>query len=264
MYTITGSKSEFPLDFIGFPNLPMADLARLGAIRIVVLRNGTATSARSLLIDDIHLEKVVGNQSPQINETPTATPSIATAGIPNQLRVSASDPEANSLYYSWTAACAGNFRDPLAQNPIFTPAASRTCRAFVDITDRQGGHIRSSVLLTGFDSSNTTTVIDDFEDPGILIRVGNNEIPNWDRWVFDGGTVSFPNTTGRLSKTSMLLESPSPFSGLQRVIAQKGFDFPLDISEHNAISFFMTSAHDDGDRTVHLELGFQNPDGITF
>ncbi|NMO20668.1 kelch-like protein [Pyxidicoccus fallax] len=91
------------------------------------------------------------NSSPRV-DTMEATPTWLVVGQPALVSVSASDPDGDSLSYSWSATCAGSFSDAWSNTTQFTPAilpagACNNCRLTVSVSDGRGGQTTGTVAL---------------------------------------------------------------------------------------------------------------------
>ncbi|MBN9685841.1 MULTISPECIES: Kelch repeat-containing protein [unclassified Corallococcus] len=91
------------------------------------------------------------NSSPRVDAF-SAVPTQLAVGQQTSLSVSASDPEGDSLSYSWSATCAGTWINAHSSAPLFTPTAlpegaCNNCRLTVSIWDGRGGQNTGTVAL---------------------------------------------------------------------------------------------------------------------
>uniref|UniRef100_UPI00406A3797 kelch repeat-containing protein n=1 Tax=Archangium gephyra TaxID=48 RepID=UPI00406A3797 len=91
------------------------------------------------------------NSSPRVASL-RATPTQLTVGQTASVSVSASDPDGDSLSYSWSATCAGSWRNASSRSARFTPShlpagACNNCRLTVFVSDGRGGQSMGTVAL---------------------------------------------------------------------------------------------------------------------
>ncbi|QAT84912.1 branched-chain amino acid ABC transporter2C amino acid-binding protein [Corallococcus coralloides] len=91
------------------------------------------------------------NSSPRVDSL-IAVPTQLAVGQQTSVSVSASDPDGDSLSYSWSATCAGTWINAHSSSPLFTPTAlpegaCNNCRLTVSISDGRGGQNTGTVAL---------------------------------------------------------------------------------------------------------------------
>ncbi|RKG66113.1 kelch-like protein [Corallococcus sp. CA054B] len=91
------------------------------------------------------------NSAPEVSSL-DAAPTQLVVGQPTSVSVTASDPDGDSLAYSWSASCAGTWTDATSSASRFTPsllpaAACNNCRLTVSVSDGRGGHNSGTVAL---------------------------------------------------------------------------------------------------------------------
>lgn len=90
------------------------------------------------------------NSWPRVNQM-RAAPSILTPNVPAQITAVVSDPDGDTLSYTWSANCPGFFDNSLAATPTFTlfsqfPPGFR-CTLIVSASDGRGGTATGSLSL---------------------------------------------------------------------------------------------------------------------
>ena len=81
-----------------------------------------------------------------------ATPSPLVVGQSTAVSVAASDPDGDSLSYSWSASCEGTWTHPTSSTARFTPTLlpvsyCNNCRLTVSVSDGRGGHNTGTVAV---------------------------------------------------------------------------------------------------------------------
>jgi len=111
-------------------------------------KGGTATSTQSVVV-----QAVQGNQPPTIT-TGSATPSSGAAPLSVAFSVAATDPDSDTLTYSW------NFGDATAastqQNPTHSYTTAGSYTATVTVSDGKGGTVSRSFPVSVISTSTTT------------------------------------------------------------------------------------------------------------
>ncbi|RKH29603.1 kelch-like protein [Corallococcus sp. CA041A] len=91
------------------------------------------------------------NSSPRVASL-IATPTQLAVGQPTAVSVCASDPDGDSLSYSWSATCAGSWSNASSHSAQFTPSLlpvgpCNNCRLTVTVSDGRGGLTTGTVAL---------------------------------------------------------------------------------------------------------------------
>ncbi len=91
------------------------------------------------------------NSSPRVVSL-SAAPTQLAVGQPTSVSVMASDPDGDSLSYSWSASCAGSWTHATSSAAQFTPSllpagACNNCRLTVSVSDGHGGLNTGTVAL---------------------------------------------------------------------------------------------------------------------
>jgi hypothetical protein len=91
------------------------------------------------------------NRSPQVASL-SASPTQLAVGQTASVSVSASDPDGDRLYYSWSASCAGSWSNASSSEAQFTPSllpagSCNNCRLTVSVSDRHRGQTTGTVAL---------------------------------------------------------------------------------------------------------------------
>ncbi|HYO58202.1 Kelch repeat-containing protein, partial [Archangium sp.] len=91
------------------------------------------------------------NSSPRVTSL-SATASQLAVGQTTSVSASASDPEGDSLSYSWSATCAGSWANASSRSAQFTPSAlpsgsCNNCRLTVTVSDGRGGQTTGTAAL---------------------------------------------------------------------------------------------------------------------
>ncbi|RYZ11384.1 MAG: kelch-like protein, partial [Myxococcaceae bacterium] len=91
------------------------------------------------------------NSSPRVASV-IANPTQLGVGQPTAVSVCASDPDGDSLSYSWSATCAGSWSNASSPSTRFTPSllpvgSCNNCRLTVTVSDGRGGLTTGTVAL---------------------------------------------------------------------------------------------------------------------
>nr|WP_224243232.1 kelch repeat-containing protein [Hyalangium gracile] len=129
----------------------------LQTLTLTVTDSRGLSSSISLSVNVTHDGEGEAQLSICFNSSPVvaslgATPTQLSVGQTTSVSVAASDPDGDSLSYSWSATCAGSWSNASSHSARFTPSllpagACNNCRLTVSVSDGRGGQTTGSVAL---------------------------------------------------------------------------------------------------------------------